>query len=108
MFSPFTSLSPMSGSVLTIQSLEPALDSVFPSLHAPTLLAFCVSLSKINKYFLKTKKVQYSSRKSNISWSKEDRNSFEILGLSNLGLERVIPIQRQKEAKGRTSITVSW
>ena len=33
--SQLVSLSPMSGSVLTVQSLEPALDSVSPSLSAP-------------------------------------------------------------------------
>ena len=44
---------PMSGSVLTAQSLEPDLDSVSPSLSAPPLLnALCLSLSlsKINKH----------------------------------------------------------
>ena len=35
MISQFVSLSPTSGSVLTAQSLEPALDSVSPSLSAP-------------------------------------------------------------------------
>ena len=35
MISRFVSLSPASGSVLTNQSLEPALDSVSPSLSAP-------------------------------------------------------------------------
>ena len=39
--------SPVSGSVLTAQTLEPALDSVSPSLSAPPRLA--LSLSKINK-----------------------------------------------------------
>ena len=39
----FVSSSPMSGSVLTAQSLEPPLDSVSPSLSAPRLLAFCLS-----------------------------------------------------------------
>ena len=38
----------MSGSVLTAQSLDPALDSVSPSLSAPPLLTFILSLSKIN------------------------------------------------------------
>ena len=33
------------GSVLTAWSLEPASDSVFPSLSAPPLLAFCLSVS---------------------------------------------------------------
>ena len=36
--SQFMSLSPPSGSVLTAQSLEPASDSVSPSLSAPSLL----------------------------------------------------------------------
>ena len=45
------SLSLASGSVLIAQSLEPALDSVSPSLSAPPLLARSLSLSvsKINK-----------------------------------------------------------
>ena len=47
-FAQFGSSSPTTGSVLTAQSLEPASDSVFPSLSAPPLLALCVSLSKIN------------------------------------------------------------
>ena len=47
----FVSSSPTSGSVLTAQSLEPASDSVSPSLSAPPLLA--LSLSKINKHIKK-------------------------------------------------------
>ena len=45
------SSSPMPGSVLTAQSLEPASDSVSPPLSAPLLLMLCLSLSqkKINK-----------------------------------------------------------
>ena len=39
MISRFVSSSPTSGSVLTVQSLKPASDSVSPSLSAPTLLA---------------------------------------------------------------------
>ena len=45
MISLFVSLSPMSGSVLTARSVEPALDSVSPPLSAPPLLMLCVSLS---------------------------------------------------------------
>ena len=37
------SWSPASGSVLMAQSLEPASDSVSPSLADPPLLAFCLS-----------------------------------------------------------------
>ena len=47
MISRLVSLSPASGSVLTAQSLEPASDSVSPSLSAPPPLVLC--LSKINK-----------------------------------------------------------
>ena len=39
------SSSPVSGSVLIAQGLEPASDSVSPSLSAPPLLAICLSLS---------------------------------------------------------------
>ena len=51
MISQFMSLSPMLGSVLTAQSLEPSLDSVSPSLSAPAPFARVLSLylSKINK-----------------------------------------------------------
>ena len=42
----FVSLSPALGSVLTAQSLEPALDSVSPILYAPPPLALCLSLSQ--------------------------------------------------------------
>ena len=48
MFSQSVSSSPASGSVLTAQSLEPASDSVSPSLSAPPLLA--LSLSFKNKH----------------------------------------------------------
>ena len=52
MISQFVSSSPTWGSVLTDQSLEPALDSVCASLSAPPLLALCLSLSlsKINEH----------------------------------------------------------
>ena len=45
----FVSSSPASGSVLTAQSLEPASDSVSPSLSAPPMLMLCLCLSIINK-----------------------------------------------------------
>ena len=45
----FVGSSPASGSVLTAQSLEPASDSVSPSLPAPPPLTYTLSLSKINK-----------------------------------------------------------
>ena len=44
MISQFVGLSPASSSVLTVRSLDPALDSVSSSLSAPPLLALCVSL----------------------------------------------------------------
>ena len=44
------SSSPTSGSGLTARSLEPASDSVSPSLSAPPLLTLCLSLTKINKH----------------------------------------------------------
>ena len=40
----FVGLSPMLGSMLTAQSLEPASDSVSPFLSAPPLLTLCLCL----------------------------------------------------------------
>ena len=45
MISKFVSLSPSSGPVLTAQSLEPASDSVSPSLPCPGLCALVLSLA---------------------------------------------------------------
>ena len=42
----FVSSSPTSGFVLTAQSLEPASDSVSPSLSVPPLLTLCLSFSQ--------------------------------------------------------------
>ena len=44
--SQFVGLSPVLGSVLTAQSLEPVSDSVSPSLSAPNPLAFYPCLSQ--------------------------------------------------------------
>ena len=52
MNSQFVGLSPASGSVLTAQSLEPALDSVSPSLSAPPPLMLCL-YQKMNKHLKK-------------------------------------------------------
>ena len=52
MISQFVSSSPASGSVLMAQSLEPASDSVSPSLS----LCPPVCLPKINKHYIKIKK----------------------------------------------------
>ena len=49
MISQLMGWSPASGSVLTAQSLEPASDSVSPSLSAPPLLVLCLSNSLKNK-----------------------------------------------------------
>ena len=49
------SSSPASGSVLTAQSLEPASNSVSPSLSAPPLLVLSLSLSKILNKHMKNK-----------------------------------------------------
>ena len=46
MISRFVGSSPASGSVLTAQILEPALNSVSPSVSAPPLLMLILSLSK--------------------------------------------------------------
>ena len=53
MISRLMSLGPASGSVPTAQSLEPASDSVSPSLSLPLPCSHSVSLSKVNKHFKK-------------------------------------------------------
>ena len=53
MIAQFVGLSPASGSVLLAWSLEPALDSVSPSLSAPPLLTLCLFFSLKNKGTLK-------------------------------------------------------
>ena len=49
MISRFLGSSPASGSVLTVQSLEPALDSMSPSLSAPSLLCSLKNKKKCKK-----------------------------------------------------------
>ena len=62
MISQFVSLKPVSGSVVTAQSLEPASNSVSPSLSVPPLLVLC--LSKIN---VKKKKIESDAQLSHPS-----------------------------------------
>ena len=50
MIAQFVGLSPASDYMLTAQSLEPASDSVSPSLSAPPTLALYLSLSLKNKH----------------------------------------------------------
>ena len=60
--------SPVSGSVLTPQSLELASDSVSPSLSAPLPLELCLSLSRprpqINKHLKKLLKKKHYIKKT--------------------------------------------
>ena len=55
MISRFVSMSPAWGSVPTAQSLEPASDSVSPSLSAPPSVMLCLSVSPCLSLSLKTK-----------------------------------------------------
>ena len=55
----FVGLSFTSGSMLTAQSLEPASDSMSPSLSAPPLLALCLSVSKTKQNKTKQNKRRY-------------------------------------------------
>ena len=69
MISGSVGLSPMSGSVLTAQSLEPASGSVSPSLSSPPSLLF--SLSKINKYLKIKERERERERESERGRDKE-------------------------------------
>ena len=55
MISQIMGSSPASGSVLTAQSLDPALDSVSPSLSALPLLVLSLCLKHFEKFNLKNK-----------------------------------------------------
>ena len=61
----FVGSSPVSGSVLTARSPEPASDSVSPSLSAPPLLTLCFSLSHKNTQTLKNLFLSLSCRGQN-------------------------------------------
>ena len=63
MISQFVGSSPTSGSVLIAQSLEPASDSMSPSLSAPTPLTLCLTLFLKNKCKKIIKKIKCPLRK---------------------------------------------
>ena len=69
MISQFVGLSPALGSVLMAQSLEPASDSVSPSLSAPPPLMLCLSPSKINKNIFK----KFKERKKEVGREEGER-----------------------------------
>ena len=71
MISQFVGLSPASGSALTAQILEPASDSVSPSLSAPPPLVLSLCLSKINK--CKKKKIEKKR-----SSTQEDSSVYDL------------------------------
>ena len=65
----FMSSSPASGPVLTAQSLEPALDSVSPSLSLPLLCSHCLSLSlslSLSKVNIKKERKKERKKESQI------------------------------------------
>ena len=69
----FVGLSPVSGSVLTARSLEPASDSVSPSLSVPPLLVLCLSLSLNNKCLKKVKKQTNNNNKNTTALKMESK-----------------------------------
>ena len=84
MISQFIGSSPTSGSVLTAQNLEPALDFLSLSFPAPPSLPF-LSLSKINKKgFKKTLECAIESR--NYTRIPENQGNVKIGILGKVGL----------------------
>ena len=69
MVSWLVSLSPVSDSVLTAQSLEPALDSVSPSLSVPPLLMLCLHLSLKKLINIKTTTTTTTTARDNRAFS---------------------------------------
>ena len=70
----FVSSSPMWGSVLIAQSLEPALDSVSLSLSAPPLLTYSLSLK--NKETLKKKRTKFAMINVERTSKKDDEEAI--------------------------------
>ena len=67
--SQFVSSSPMLGSVLIAQSLEPASDSVSPSLSAPLPLTLCLSKTNIEKKLkVRKRRKKYGGFKSHTGY----------------------------------------
>ena len=80
MISWFMGLSSTSGSGLTARSLEPASNSVSPSLSLALLLTLCLSLSKTNKNIKKTFKKVTDNEKQIIQLkmgSKHEKTYFQ-------------------------------
>ena len=63
MISRFVSSGPMSGSVLTPRSLEPASDSESPSVSAPPLLVLCLPLCLSKNNMFKNKQTKRTPEK---------------------------------------------
>ena len=72
----FVSSSPTSGSVLTAQRLEPALDSVSPSLSAPPPLVLCLSVSLKNKF----KKMVIRQKPEYLNFIQHRNQEVKLLG----------------------------
>ena len=66
MISQFVGSGPASGSVLSAQILEPASDSVSPSLSAPPPLMLCISLSQKSINIKKKKKESFNGREGEV------------------------------------------
>ena len=81
MISRFLSSSPTSGSELTAQSLEPASDSVSPSLSAPPplVLSLSLSLSLSFKNILTKTKTKSFVKNSHFSFFSESKISIQVI-----------------------------
>ena len=80
MISQSVGLSPTSGSAMTARSLEPASDSVSPSLSAPPLLVLCLSLK--NKHLKKLKRGAW------VAQSVERPTSAQVMISQSVSLSR--------------------
>ena len=78
------SLSPTSGSVLTAQNLEPALDPVSPSLSAPSPLRLCLSLSLKNEINIKQIKKKIKQGKAE-NMPKNKKAQGNMISKCNVG-----------------------
>ena len=108
---------PKLGSVLTAQSLEPASDSVSPSLSAPPQLALSRSLSKINKtlkiffkclFIFEREKVTEHKPGRGREWGKQNlkqASGSELPAEPNVGLE---PTNREIMTWAEVGFLTDW
>ena len=91
MISQFVGSSPTLGSVLTAQSLEPAFDSVSPSLSGPPLLVFSEKNQNKQKQNLKKKTHKVRYKLANVLQGSKLHTTFGVIHSTEKQVGTCIP-----------------